>query len=130
MADNANTTARTKARCGLMGRTLSHRAREVNSLYPPRQPAYDYTMKPGPDHDRRREASLHATEKAALADLARLRHEGDALGGVFGRARIHFGAADTPAGDLAELWGRRIGRALSAVAFVALAVYLYLTYVR
>jgi hypothetical protein len=79
-------------------------------------------MVSGPEHDRQRDA--------ALADLARLRHEGDALGGLFGRARDHFGAADTPAGDPAELWGRRIGRGLSAVAFVALAVYLYLTYVR
>jgi hypothetical protein len=78
-------------------------------------------MEPGPDHDRRRDA---------LADLARLQHESDALGGVFGRARDHFGAADTQTGDRVELWGRRIGRTLSAVAFVALAIYLYLTYVR
>jgi hypothetical protein len=113
-----------------MGRTLSYPSQEVNRLYPPRQPAYGEAMEPGPDHDRRREAALSATENAALAELSRLRHEGDALGGLFGRARDHFGAADMPAGDPAELWGRRIGRALSAVAFVALAVYLYLTYVR
>ena len=32
--------------------------------------------------------------------------------------------------DPIELWGRRIGRGLSLVAFVALAIYLYVTYVR
>lgn len=69
-------------------------------------------------------------QHAALADLARLQGEGDALGGLFGRAHDHFGAAETPAGDKIELWGRRIGRALSAVVFVALAVYLYATYAR
>ncbi|HWV55019.1 hypothetical protein [Pseudorhodoplanes sp.] len=78
-------------------------------------------MEPTRDQEKRR---------AALADLTRLQHEGDALGGLFGRARGHFGAADTPAGDRIELWGRRIGRTLSAVAFVALAIYLYATYVR
>jgi hypothetical protein len=85
-------------------------------------------MKPGPDHDRRR-AAQSAAQNAALADLARLQQEGDALGGLFARAQGHFGAADAPAGDPAELWGRRIGRALSAAAFLALAVYLYVTYV-
>lgn len=83
-------------------------------------------MEPGPDHHGNRRAA----QNQALADLARLQHEGDALGGLFGRARDHFGAADTPPDDPAELWGRRIGRGLSAVAFLALAVYLYLTYVR
>lgn len=87
-------------------------------------------MESGPDHGRQRDPAPRAAENAALADLARLRQESDALGGFFGRARMHFGASDAPAGDPAELWGRRIGRTLSAVAFVALAVYLYLTYVR
>ena len=87
-------------------------------------------MEPGPDHDRRRESAESVAQHAAVADLARLQHESDALGGLFGRARDHFGAADTPAGDPAELWGRRIGRTLSAVTFIALAIYLYLTYVR
>jgi hypothetical protein len=104
------------------GRTLPYPPHEVNRLYPARQQDYCDAMEPRPDHDTRR--------NAALAELASLRHEGDALGGLFGRARNHFGAADTPAGDPAELWGRRIGRTLSAVAFVALAAYLYLTYVR
>ena len=50
-------------------------------------------------------------------------------GGLFGRSREHFAAADTPGDDPIEKWGRRIGRTLSAIAFLALAVYLYVTYV-
>jgi hypothetical protein len=69
-------------------------------------------------------------QQAALADLERLRKERDALGGVLGRTGAHFGAADTPDNDAIELWGRRIGRGLSAVAFVGLAIYLYVTYLR
>jgi len=68
-------------------------------------------------------------EQAALADLARLRREGDALGGLFGRSREHFAAVDAPGDDSIEVWGRRIGRTLSAVVFLALAIYLYVTYV-
>jgi len=30
--------------------------------------------------------------------------------------------------DRIELWGRRIGRALSLIGLIALAVYLYVTY--
>jgi hypothetical protein len=79
-------------------------------------------MEPGARHDTR--------QQDALADLARLTREPDALGGLTGRAGTHFAGADAPAGDRIELWGRRIGRTLSALAFVALAVYLYVTYVR
>ena len=49
------------------------------------------------------------------------------------RATDHFSARDAVgldgSVDPIELWGRRIGRALSLVGFVALAVYLYFTYV-
>jgi hypothetical protein len=40
------------------------------------------------------------------------------------RAARHFGAADAPPDDKLELWGRRIGRALSLVGFLALALLL------
>lgn len=90
-------------------------------MSPKGEPAYGDPMEPGTDRDTRRDA---------LADLARLQREGDALGGLFGRAGAHFGAADAPAGDSIEVWGRRIGRALGVVAFLALCAYLYVTYVR
>jgi hypothetical protein len=32
--------------------------------------------------------------------------------------------------DPAEVWGRRIGRALAVIAFIALCAYLYVTYLR
>ena len=100
--------------------TLSHPALKVNRLCRIGQRAYGAAMEPRPDQDKQR---------TALADLERLRHERDALSGLFGRAGAHFAAADTPAGDRIELWGQRIGRGLSAVAFLCLAFYLYVTYV-
>jgi len=48
------------------------------------------------------------------------------------RATDHFSARDAVAPDGSvdriELWGRRIGRALSLIGVIALAIYLYLTY--
>jgi hypothetical protein len=46
------------------------------------------------------------------------------------RASDHFAAKDAAGEDRIELWGRRIGRALSLAGFMALALYLYLTYFR
>ena len=47
-------------------------------------------------------------------------------------ASDHFGARDAVGADGSvdqiELWGRRIGRALSLIGFIALAIYLYLTH--
>jgi hypothetical protein len=66
-------------------------------------------------------------------------------GGVFGgsaladaarQATDHFAGKDAVGRgegggtDHVELWGRRIGRSLSLVGFIALAVYLYVTYLR
>ena len=45
------------------------------------------------------------------------------------RASDHFAARDAAGEDRIELWGRRIGRALSLAGLVALAIYLYVTYV-
>ena len=41
------------------------------------------------------------------------------------RARAHMAADDADPNDSVEVWGRRIGRALSAVAFVLLAIWLF-----
>lgn len=71
-------------------------------------------------------------QRAALRDLEGLGRERDMLHGLFVRASGHFTAADADAdnSDPIERWGRRIGRALGAFAFVGFCVYLYLTYVR
>ena len=75
--------------------------------------------------------SYREKQRAARADLARLQHEGDALGGLFRRAAGHFSAADArDSRDPVELWGRRIGRTLGAFAILGLCIYLFLAYVR
>jgi hypothetical protein len=72
-------------------------------------------------------------EQQAARDLEALGREGDLLHGLwhrsFGRAIGHFSAEETEASDPIELWGRRIGRSLGAIGFVAFGVYLYVTYV-
>lgn len=83
------------------------------------------------EEEERREAlrtldSLRDSDTFATSALARTAR----------RATDHFAARDTmndairPDGsiDKIELWGRRIGRGLSLLGLVGLAVYLYLTY--
>ena len=83
------------------------------------------------DEQQRREAlrtldALRDSDTFATSALARTAR----------RASDHFAARDamqearTADGsvDKIELWGRRIGRALSLAGFIALAVYLYLTH--
>src|SRR4051794_31684901 len=83
------------------------------------------------DEEQRREAlrtldALRESDTFATSALARTAR----------RASDHFGAKDAMTDALApdgsvdklELWGRRIGRALSLAGFVALAVYLYVTH--
>lgn len=72
-------------------------------------------------------------QQAARADLRRLDRETDLFGSLAGaarEARRHFSGDDADNDDRIEIWGRRIGRLLSAVACIALAAYLYLTYLR
>src|SRR5437879_6539420 len=72
-----------------------------------------------------------AHRRAALDELKELRggesFAGSALVRAARRATDHFAGKDAvgPDGmaDPIELWGRRIGRGLSLVAFVALAIY-------
>ncbi len=82
-----------------------------------------------------------AQAQRARCALDDLRGHGGALGGsalaeAARRAAAHFGGRDAvgqgPEGttDSFELWGRRIGRGLSFVACVGLAIYLAWTYLR
>ena len=79
------------------------------------------------EEERRREAlatlkSLGESETFVTSTLAQTAE----------RATDHFAARDAigPDGsvDRIELWGRRIGRALSLLGLIALAVYFYLIY--
>jgi hypothetical protein len=79
------------------------------------------------EEERRREAlatlkSLGENDTFVTSALARTAR----------RATDHFSARDAvgPDGkvDSIELWGRRIGRGLSLVGLIGLAVYLYVTY--
>jgi hypothetical protein len=72
-----------------------------------------------------------AQRREALATLDQLR-EGDTfassvLARTARRAGDHFAAKDAGE-DRIELWGRRIGRGLSLVGLIGLAIYLYFTY--
>jgi len=79
-----------------------------------------------------------AQRREALDTLARLRDTDtfatSALARAVRRAGDHLAARDavTPDGsvDAIELWGRRIGRILSLAGLIALALYLYLTWLR
>jgi hypothetical protein len=85
-------------------------------------------------HDR-----AEARRREALDALEKLRHDraplaGSGLADAARRAAAHFTGADAAgpdgAADPIELWGRRIGRALSLLAVIGLSIYLYVTYLR
>ncbi len=76
-----------------------------------------------------------AERQSARRELERLRHDGDALGGIFARRftprAVDAGdRMDDRVDDRMELWGTRIGRGLSVVALIAVCLYLIWTYVR
>jgi hypothetical protein len=80
-----------------------------------------------------------ARRREALDTLEKLKRDraplpGSGMAEAARRAARHFAAADAVGSDGAqdpiELWGRRIGRALSLLALIALSIYLYLTYLR
>lgn len=80
-------------------------------------------------HDRN-----EAARQEALANLERLRHQDETLSGSLAawsrRAADHFSGRDGDGADAVELWGKRIGRALSLAGVFGLAVYLYMTYLQ
>lgn len=87
-----------------------------------------------------RRSSRHDREEARRREAAevldRIRRDGNhVIGSALARAVQHFLAKDAVAGqgsapDPIELWGRRIGRALSLLAFIGLCAYLYAMYLR
>jgi len=81
----------------------------------------------------RREELEKERREQALRDLERVNEQSEIVGTSqlkrsAERARDHFTAVDANADDGAEIWGRRIGRALSLVFFIGLIVYLVMAY--
>lgn len=70
----------------------------------------------------------------ALRDLNRVSAEADTIG-TSSAARMatkvsdRFKATDADQDDAIEMWGTRIGRGLGLIAFIGLAIYLFITYV-
>jgi hypothetical protein len=69
-----------------------------------------------------REAA-RATEARDALDRVKRDQEGF-LNSSMARAADHFSGKDAPQDNAAELWGRRVGRALSLVGVVVLAYWL------
>ncbi|GAB4350471.1 MAG: hypothetical protein Kow0026_06670 [Oricola sp.] len=70
-----------------------------------------------------------AREKEARRTLERVAADSEVIGQstlarTVDRARAHMTAEDADADDRVEVWGRRVGRALSLLAFLVLAVWL------
>jgi hypothetical protein len=113
--------------------TLTHRGADVNRRMD-RETASAYASHMTNDHPDGRKTARQSGGK----DLDALNRPETVFGSATmaraaRRAGDHFAGADAhqdSPDDPIELWGRRIGRALSAIAFVVLAIYLYLTYVR
>ncbi|HEX2216969.1 MAG TPA: hypothetical protein VHG27_09820 [Xanthobacteraceae bacterium] len=98
--------------------------------------ASSFTYRIGMEHAQRPKDRGQERHQA-LETLDRLRDNptfaGSSLAAGARRAAQHFGgreADEAGAPDKIELWGRRIGRALSLAGCVALGIYLYLTYLR
>ncbi|MEJ8574894.1 hypothetical protein [Microbaculum marinum] len=77
------------------------------------------------------------TDEARRADALKDLENAAAGSEVFGtssfvrqadRAKAHFAGQDADPDDAVEVWGRRIGRGLSLLAFVGLLFYLAATY--
>lgn len=101
-------------------------SRQARQLERARFPTYAARMAQSP-HERD-----EAQRREALRTLASLTERdtiaSSALARAARRAGEHFSGKDAGE-DRIELWGRRIGRALSLAGLIVLAAYLYLTYV-
>lgn len=80
--------------------------------------------------NRKTDAERQAESKRILEGVAR---DSETIGAsstrrAANRARDHFAGADADADDRIEIWGRRIGRFLSLLFFIALVIYLAVTY--
>lgn len=79
-------------------------------------------MSKKPPHDAREEEARKAIE--------RVERESEIVGRssfvrAAGKARDRLAAADAEGEDPVEIWGRRVGRILSVIAFIGLALWLF-----
>lgn len=70
-----------------------------------------------------------AREKESRRVLERVAVDSEVVGAstfarTVDRARAHMAADDADASDPVEVWAKRTGRALSAIAFIILAIWL------
>ena len=78
----------------------------------------------------------HGHEKRRKKEAERILKDVDREGDIFGRgayrladkAKTHFSGADAEGNDKIEIWGRRIGRALSLIVFIGLLIYVIRVY--
>lgn len=111
--------------------TVPHRGFGVNRLTVERRAPQAYAG--GMTDHRQREEEQR---REALATLNSLRENDTVVSSSLARAAKrtsdHFAGRDAVtadgSADSIELWGRRIGRALSLVGLIALLVYFYVTY--
>lgn len=84
---------------------------------------------------RKNQTSIEAERKReAQRILNRVEREAEQVGTstmarTANKVRDHFMGEGKTRGDPVEIWGKRIGRTLAAIAFAALAISLYLTYI-
>lgn len=83
---------------------------------------------------KRRRENEDERRKEAERILERVSRDSETIGSsgfarTTNRLASHFLAKDSPQDDPIEVLGKRIGRLLSLIAFVGLAIYLFLTYV-
>ncbi len=80
----------------------------------------------------RKESKARSRDEAHRV-LERIERESESVGAsslarTADKARDHFMGKDQDADDPIEVWGTRIGRSLSLIVFIGLAIYLYNTY--
>lgn len=78
--------------------------------------------------------NLNNNESEAKRILERVAQESETVGTssvkrVAERVKDHMSAQDADENEWAELWGKRIGRALGAIFVIALIIHLLRTYV-
>ncbi len=81
----------------------------------------------------RDDSKAAARQQEAKRILERVTRDSETIGSssfarTASRVGKHFSGGENPQDDRIEVLGKRIGRLLSLIAFIGLAIYLYVTY--